>query len=115
MGAQVRNGKGAIAPVLGPLLEELKSNFTLHHQSCLLYVASEVIKVGQGQPRLGSTSSYGTCLPLAALDQDRCDASPLHLALLAASSPVALPRASLLLPPCRCLGATPHVQHTSRA
>jgi len=43
---QVRNGKGAIAPGLGPLLDELKSNFTVNHQSCLLYVASEVIKVG---------------------------------------------------------------------
>ncbi|CAI5959333.1 unnamed protein product [Closterium sp. NIES-65] len=41
----IRGGKTAMAPVLAPLLQELQVQYEQHQQPCLLYVASEIIKV----------------------------------------------------------------------
>jgi hypothetical protein len=42
---QVRNAGRALGSVMGPLLEEVQEGYRQHHHSCLLYLASEVIKV----------------------------------------------------------------------
>ncbi|KAH9568191.1 hypothetical protein CY35_03G065200 [Sphagnum magellanicum] len=41
----VRNAGRALGSVMGPLLEEVQEGYRQHHHSCLLYLASEVIKV----------------------------------------------------------------------
>ncbi|GJP44351.1 hypothetical protein CLOM_g3730 [Closterium sp. NIES-68] len=41
----IRGGQTAMAPVLAPLLQELQVQYEQHQQPCLLYVASEIIKV----------------------------------------------------------------------
>jgi hypothetical protein len=42
---QVRNAGRALGSVMGPLLEEVQEGYRQHHHSCLLYLASEIIKV----------------------------------------------------------------------
>jgi hypothetical protein len=42
---QVRNAGRALGSVMAPLLEEVQEGYRQHHHSCLLYLASEVIKV----------------------------------------------------------------------
>jgi len=42
---QVRNCGRALGAVMGSMLEEVQERYQQHHHSCLLYLASEVIKV----------------------------------------------------------------------